>query len=80
MSIFIKNSYKITNKSIYFFIDDEYYDYEEVIRRYSRYKAKCSSKGSKEEYIITVEVDTMKYNFFKAFLYGSIIINISFFI
>lgn len=67
---FIKNSYKLTNREIYFLINDELYDYEELVKRYSRYNAKCSSKGSKDEYIITIDVEGMKYNIFKAFLYS----------
>lgn len=67
---FIKNSYRLTGKNIYFFINDDLYDYEEVVKRYSRYKAKCSSKGTNDEYIVTIDVEEMKYNIFKAFLYN----------
>ena len=67
---FIKNSYKLTTKKIYFYVNDEYFDYEELMKRYSRYKAKCTSKGSNDEYLITIEVETMKYNSFKAFFYS----------
>ena len=67
---FIRNSCKLTMKKIYFLINDDFYDYEELIKRYSRYKANCTSQGLKDEYLVTIDVAGMKYNIFKAFLYS----------
>lgn len=66
---FIRNSYKITNKKIYFIVNEDIYDYEEIEKRYSRYNASCVSKGSKEEYLITIDVSEMKMPLIRRILY-----------
>lgn len=67
---FIKNSYKLSNKYVYFVVDEDTYDYEEIVRRYSRYGAHCESIGQKGTYLVKVDIENMKINIIKRFLYS----------
>ncbi len=66
---FIYNSFKLTNNKIYFILDDEIYNYEELMYRYKRYNAITSSISYKDEYIVTIELKNMKMNISKRFIY-----------
>ena len=66
---FIYNSYKLTNNKILFILDDELYDYNELMYRYKRYNANVQSKGFKEEYIVSVELNNMKMKLYKRILF-----------
>ncbi len=66
---FIYNSYKLAKKKIYFILNDETYNYEELMYRYKRYNANPSSISYKNDYIITIELQNMKMNLYKRILY-----------
>ena len=66
---FIYNSYKLTNNKVYFILDDELYDYNELMYRYKRYNARASSKGFKDDYIVSIEVDNMKMKLYKRIIF-----------
>ncbi|HPF82987.1 MAG TPA: hypothetical protein PLV83_02305 [Bacilli bacterium] len=67
---FIKNSNKLTNKKIYFILDNKVYDYEEIEKRYNRYNASSIAKGSNDSYLIEIDVAIMKMTLFKRFIYS----------
>lgn len=67
---FIYNSYKLVNKKIYFILDEEMYDYEELIRRYKRYNAYSIIKQEEKKYLITINISNMKISFRKQFIYS----------
>lgn len=67
---FIKNSYKMTDKEIYFIVNEEKYDPEEITKRYTRYKATCILKGKDGQYLIKIDVSKMKMNIFKRYIYN----------
>lgn len=66
---FIRNSYKITNKKIYFILSEDMYDYEELELRYNRYKATTLTQGAEGEYLVEVDVTKMHMNIFKRIIY-----------
>lgn len=66
---FIRNSYKMTNKKIYFIVDNDIYDYEEIEKRYTRYGASSISKGVKEEYLIELDLTKMRMPLFARIIY-----------
>lgn len=66
---FIYNSFKLTNNKIYFILDEDIYNYEELMYRYKRYNASTSSISYKDEYIVTIDLKNMKMNLLKRFIY-----------
>ena len=66
---FIYNSYKLTNNKIYFVLNDDLYNYKELMYRYERYNAKATSKGFKDDYIVSIELDNMKMKLYKRVLF-----------
>lgn len=66
---FIYNSYKLTNNKLFVVLDDELYDYKELMYRYKRYNAKVQSKGIKDEYLVTIDLTPMKMKTYKRIIF-----------
>ena len=66
---FIYNSSKLTNNMIYFILDDDLYDYKELMYRYKRYNAETNYKEFNEEYIVSINLNNIKLKLYKRIIF-----------
>lgn len=70
LNSFIYNSYKLSNNKIYIILDDESFNYKELIYRYKRYNAFVMNKSLNNKHLIDIEITNMKMKVYKRILYS----------
>lgn len=65
----IRDSIDITNDTIFFYIDEEVNDIEEIQKRFERYGCIVETIGMKKKYLIKINTKKIKTTKFKNFLF-----------